>query len=47
VAVIENIPLARSLYATTELGQEIPAEFYGAVADVLVYLYKIGSGTKQ
>jgi flagellar biosynthetic protein FlhB len=43
VATIENIPLARSLYSSTELNQEIPAELYGAVADVLVYLYQIGS----
>lgn len=43
VPLIENVPLARSLYSATELNQEIPAELYGAVADVLVYLYKLGS----
>lgn len=43
VAVIENIPLARSIYAVADLNQEIPAELYAAVADVLVYLYRIGS----
>ena len=44
VAVVENVPLARSLYASTELGQEIPPEFYNAVAEVLVYLYQINGG---
>lgn len=42
VTVLENRPLARSLYASAELGQEIPSELYGAVAEVMVYLYKIG-----
>ena len=41
ISVIENIPLARALYANTELNQEIPAEFYGAVAEVLVYIFKL------
>lgn len=41
ITVVENIPLARSLYAGAEIGQEIPAELYGAVAEVMVYLYKL------
>lgn len=41
VAVFENIPLARSLYASAELDREIPPELYGAVADVLVYLFRV------
>ena len=44
VAVVENVPLARSLYASTELGREIPPEFYNAVAEVLVYLYRLNGG---
>jgi flagellar biosynthetic protein FlhB len=40
VFVIENRPLARALYAACELDREIPAEFYGAVAEVLVYIYR-------
>mgnify|MGYP002703866411 FL=1 len=46
VAVIENVPLARSLYAATELNQEIPPELYGAVAEVLVYIFRL-NGNKQ
>ncbi len=41
VAVMENVPLARALYAQTELNQEIPQELYGAVAEVLVYIFKL------
>ena len=41
VAVVENVPLARALYSSTDLNQEIPPELYGAVAEVLVYLYRL------
>ena len=43
VHVIENRPLARALYASCELDREIPAEFYGAVAEVLVYIYRVSN----
>lgn len=43
VAVVENVTLARALYASTEIGQEIPPELYNAVAEVLVYLYRLNS----
>lgn len=35
-------PLARVLYKTTEIGEEIPARLYSAVAQVLAYIYQIG-----
>lgn len=41
VPVIERKPLARALFATVEIGQEIPYELYAAVADLLAYVYKI------
>lgn len=41
VVIIEDKPLARGLYAQTEINKEIPMEYYGAVAEVLVYVYKI------
>ena len=41
VAVIENVPLARALYAQAELNQMIPPELYGAVAEVLVYIFQL------
>ncbi len=41
VYVLENRPLARGLYASCEVGREIPPEFYGAVAELLVYIYRL------
>ncbi len=41
VPTIENIALARALFAECDLDREIPPAFYGAVADVLVYLYRL------
>lgn len=41
VAVVENVPLARALYAQAELNQFIPPELYDPVAKVLVYIFKL------
>ena len=41
VPIIENPPLARGLYTAAEVGQEIPAEFFRAVAEVLAYIYRL------
>ena len=41
VAVVENIPLARALYAAVVLDREIPPDFYGPVAEILVYVLKL------
>jgi flagellar biosynthetic protein FlhB len=41
VTVIENVPLARALYAQAELDREIPPALYGAVAEVLVYIFRL------
>jgi len=46
IPTIENPPLARALYANTQLNQEIPPEFYADVAEVLVYIFKL-NGNKQ
>jgi flagellar biosynthetic protein FlhB len=40
VPIIENPPLARSLYKSVEVGQPIPADLYAAVAAILAYLYR-------
>ena len=40
IPMIENPPLARSLYRTVEPGQSIPYELYAAVAGILAYLYR-------
>ncbi len=41
VAVVENIPLARALYAAVDIGMEIPKEFYNPVAEVLAHIYSL------
>jgi flagellar biosynthetic protein FlhB len=40
VPIIENPPLARSLYKLVEPGRSIPFELYSAVAGILAYLYR-------
>jgi flagellar biosynthetic protein FlhB len=40
VPVLENPPLARSLYRSVEVGQAIPVDLYAAVAAILAYLYR-------
>jgi flagellar biosynthesis protein FlhB len=40
VPLVENPPLARSLYRAVEPGQSIPAELYAAVAAILAYLFR-------
>lgn len=41
VALLEAPPLARALYVSSELGDEIPAALYNAVARVLAYVYQL------
>jgi len=41
VPVVENPPLARALHATVEVDQEIPAEHYRAVAEVIGYVMRL------
>jgi flagellar biosynthetic protein FlhB len=40
VPIIENPPLAQSLYRSVEVGQAIPVDLYAAVAAILAYLYR-------
>lgn len=41
IPVVENKELARNLYKLVEIGKEIPADLYQAVAEVLAYIYKL------
>ncbi len=38
VPIVENVPLARALYATVEIDAEIPVEHYHAVAEIIGYV---------
>ena len=46
IPAIENVPLARALYADAELDQEIPPELYNPVAEVLVYIFRLNENHK-
>lgn len=41
IPIVENKPLARTMYKTMKLGQVIPKELFVAVAEVLSYVYKL------
>jgi flagellar biosynthetic protein FlhB len=41
IAIFEAPPLARALFASTDIGKEIPENLYLAVARVLAYVYQL------
>ncbi|HMN68388.1 MAG TPA: flagellar biosynthesis protein FlhB [Bdellovibrionales bacterium] len=41
IPIIENKPLARTMFKTLKIGQAIPRELYTAVAEVLSYVYRL------
>jgi flagellar biosynthetic protein FlhB len=41
IIMVENKPLARSLYDTVEIDKEIPIEHYKAVAEIISYVFKM------
>ena len=41
VPTVENVPLAQALFKGAEVGDAIPADLFGAVAEVLAYLVRI------
>ena len=47
ILVVENPPLARSLYRLVEPNQMVPIEFFGAVAEILAYVYRKESEQNQ
>ena len=45
VPVIENKQLAQNLYKLIDIGEEVPAQFFQAVAELLAYVYKLKGKT--
>jgi flagellar biosynthetic protein FlhB len=41
IPIVENKPLARTIFKTLKIGQVIPRELFHAVAEVLAYVYKL------
>src|ERR1700744_2848730 len=44
IPIVENVPLARALYATVEIDAEIPVEHYHAVAEIIGYVMGLKRG---
>lgn len=47
VPMYEDVELARALYKTCEIGDEIPANLFKAVAQILAYIYQMKKLKKQ
>ncbi len=45
VPIVEDKTLARNLYSTVDIGQNVPAELFQAVAELLAYVYKLEGKT--
>ena len=43
VPLVQDIPLARALHSSCELGQEVPAQLFTAVARVLAFVMHLGA----
>lgn len=41
IPIVENPPLAQSIFKSCEVGQEIPPDLYQAVAEILAYVYSL------
>jgi flagellar biosynthetic protein FlhB len=48
VPIMERKPLAQALYKTVDVGQDVPAEFYQSIAEILAYVYELaGRGLRR
>ena len=47
IPVIENPPVARALFRLVEVNRQIPPDLYKAIAEILIFVYKLKKTTKQ
>jgi flagellar biosynthetic protein FlhB len=47
IPIVENIPLARTLYKTVKVGHPVPKSLYRAVAEVIAFVYKLKKKRKR
>ncbi|GHV89318.1 flagellar biosynthesis protein FlhB [Spirochaetia bacterium] len=47
VPIVENRPLARALYAETEVGDTVPLQYYEAVAAILSHVYNMDNRARM
>ncbi len=45
IILYENKPLARGMFETVDIGEEVPTEFYEAIAEVIAFVYRIRNKT--
>ncbi len=46
IPMVENVPLARTLFQTIKVGESVPRTLYKAVAEVLAFVYKLNKKKK-
>jgi flagellar biosynthesis protein FlhB len=46
VPIVERAPLARAIFKMVDVGEEIPEQFYSAVAEILAYVYELNRKVK-
>jgi len=47
IQIVENKTLARTLFYTVEIGEEIPPDLYQAVAEILAFVYNLNKNIQQ
>lgn len=48
IPIVERRPLVQALYKIVDVGQEVPAQFYKAIAEILAYVYELaGKGRRR
>jgi flagellar biosynthetic protein FlhB len=47
IPILERKPLARALYKMCSVGQEVPEEYFSAIAEILAYVYELNGKFKQ
>jgi flagellar biosynthetic protein FlhB len=46
IPILERKPLARALYKVCNVGQEVPEQFFSAIAEILAYVYELNGRFK-
>jgi len=46
IPIVERKDVARAMYKSVQVGQEVPPQFYSAVAEILAYVYRLSGGRR-
>jgi flagellar biosynthetic protein FlhB len=47
IPILERKPLARALYKMCNVGQEVPEQYFSAIAEILAYVYELNGKFRQ